>query len=76
MTLHATREGENITVHATYGPMSFKITEAAAHIGQFWHQLDGLLRDNEKPWLKTEPVPGVAIDADGTGRAVPGWPGD
>lgn len=49
MTLHATREGENITVHATYGPMTFKITERAGHIGHFWSQLGGLLQDNEKP---------------------------
>jgi hypothetical protein len=73
VTLHATREGENITVHATYGPMTFKITENAAHIGHFWSQLGDLLKDNEKPvpYVEvTEPPSEPEIDAEHLGRIM------
>jgi len=54
MTLHATRHEDAsgrgmITVHGTYGPTSYEITEEAAHIGHFWHQLGELLQEHEKP---------------------------
>lgn len=48
MTLHATREGENITVHTTYGPITNKVTEHAGHVESFHRQLTGLLKSPEE----------------------------
>jgi hypothetical protein len=43
MTLHATREGDEITVHYTYGSGQFQVREHAGHASAFWGQLGWLL---------------------------------
>ena len=45
MTLHASRDGQKITVHSTYGPATHKITEDAPHVRSFHAQLGALLDD-------------------------------
>lgn len=45
MTLHATREGENVKVHITYGPVSASVEEHAGHVMHFHSQLGGLIAD-------------------------------
>ena len=70
MTLFAARAkdaGEpggdrDITVGATYGPVTFKITENAGHLRSFWHQLGELLNQVEHP-----PVEAVSLPGDSTG---------
>ena len=47
MTLHATREGENVTVHITYGPVTASVTEQKGHARSFWGQLGNLLHAPE-----------------------------
>jgi len=56
MTLHATRSGDEITVHGTYGGISVQVKEKAAHVGHFWHQLGELLQEAEKPPVYVENV--------------------
>ena len=43
MTLHASRDGQKITVHSTYGPATHAITEDAQHVRHFHTQLGELL---------------------------------
>jgi hypothetical protein len=43
MTLHATRDGQRITVHTTYGPVTNAVTEDAGHVRGFATQLGQLL---------------------------------
>lgn len=64
MTLHATREGENITIHATSGPVTFTITEYAGIVGHFWGHLGELLEGAEKPYTKTGQAGEPEIDAE------------
>ena len=45
MTLHATREGENVTVNITYGPVRASVEEHAGHVVHFHRQLGTLLAD-------------------------------
>lgn len=55
MTLHAVKArdagepgGErDVTVQATYGPVTFKITEDAGHLRVFWSQLGRLINEVE-----------------------------
>lgn len=50
MTLHATRDPRDprqVTVHATYGPARYEITEDAGHLRAFWSQLGRLLDEAE-----------------------------
>jgi hypothetical protein len=46
MTLHATREGENVTIHCTYGPVTFQVSEHEGHVAHFWWQLGKLLAED------------------------------
>ena len=48
MTLHATRNGQQVTVHTTYGPVENKITEDVGHIRGFWQQLGKHLDEAEQ----------------------------
>jgi hypothetical protein len=43
MTLHASRDGQKITVHTTYGLVENHITEDAQHVRGFHTQLTELL---------------------------------
>jgi hypothetical protein len=45
MTLHATREGQKITIH--HQPSDTHVTEDAAHVRYFHEQLGRLLNDAE-----------------------------
>jgi hypothetical protein len=47
MTLHATRDGEKVTVHTTYGPITNQVTEDAGHVENFHRQLGNLLKSPE-----------------------------
>jgi hypothetical protein len=47
MTLHATRDGEKVTVHTTYGPITNQVTEDAGHVEHFHRQLGNLLKSPE-----------------------------
>jgi hypothetical protein len=47
MTLHATREGETVTVNITYGPVSASVVEQEGHARSFWGQLGNLLHTPE-----------------------------
>jgi hypothetical protein len=47
MTLHATRDGENVTVHITSGPVLASVTEDEGHVRSFWGQLGNLLHSAE-----------------------------
>jgi hypothetical protein len=48
MTLWATREGKQVTVHAGHGPIKFEITEDAGHLRSFWGQLGREIEEAEK----------------------------
>ena len=48
MTLHATRQGQRITVHTTYGPVKNEVTENAGHVEGFYRQLGVLLGEAEQ----------------------------
>jgi len=54
MTLHATRDGDQVTVHTTYGPVKNTITEQAGHVAHFHAQLGSVLGDDK---LDFRPVP-------------------
>jgi len=43
MTLHATRDGKNVKVHITYGPVSASVEEEAGHVAHFHAQLGALI---------------------------------
>jgi hypothetical protein len=61
MTLHATRDGQQVTVHSTYGPATHKITEDAQHVRGFHRQLGDLLDQADAERAEHEPevqVPG------------------
>jgi hypothetical protein len=54
MTLHATRDGKNVKVHITYGPVTAAVEEEAGHVAHFHAQLGNLLGDDK---LNFKPVP-------------------
>lgn len=54
MTLHATREGKNVKVHITYGPVTAAVEEEAGHVAHFHAQLGNLLGADKRNF---QPVP-------------------
>lgn len=63
MTLHATRDGQAITVHGNTGieiwvehsqVMHVKITENAQHVRYFWSQLGDLIAQADKERAEVE----------------------
>jgi hypothetical protein len=47
MTLHATRDGQQVTVTTTYGPVRNEVTEDAGHVRSFHGHLGRLLDEAE-----------------------------
>lgn len=77
MTLHATRDGDSITVHVTYGSVTVKVEEHYGHAVSFWHQLGALLADDREERAKggytryVEDCGGVSVNGD----YLPPWEG-
>lgn len=55
MTLHATRDGQHITVHHTSGPSQVHVTEDVQHTRVFHRQLGELLDEAEAEREKPAP---------------------
>lgn len=54
MTLHATRKGQKITVHTTYGPTNHSVEEDAQHVRSFHTELGKMLDEAEREKKKEE----------------------
>ena len=49
MTLWVLRDGEQVKVQCTYGPVAFSVAEDISHLRSFWSELGRVLEEAEKP---------------------------
>jgi hypothetical protein len=70
VTLHATRQGENVTVHCTYGPIVTAISEHHSDVRQFHAQLGDLLDAAEEEHVQGHVRAGQPMAAPATSSEV------
>lgn len=77
MTLRATRDTAKgtITLHCTYGPVTFQVTEHRGHALVFWHQLGALVIEDTEDRAR-EGYARYVVDCGGVsvhGEPLPAW---